>query len=347
MRILVSAKNQAHSFDCERGEKILYAGLRHGIELPYECGTGTCGTCKAKLIHGDIHNEWPEAPGQSYLKREIGEFLMCQSVARTDCSLEVGNIVKTTPPSASGPLTLGAVLRRLTLLTHEVVSLDLELDQRLDFEAGEFMVMRVPGIPGWRAYSMVNFDRQTKRLVFVVKKKPGGGVSEWLFGNDVEGARVELFGPLGHATFHPDIAKNVVLIGGGSGIAGMMSILSRGCQEGYFERYEGHLFFGIRTARDAFFLEQLTTLKSEYPRTLHLTVAVSDEDVDPALETAHPLLTFDTGLVHAVASRRMKGRFQSVRAYAAGPAPMVEATLRMLLLEGKLTSDDIRYDKFT
>ena len=61
----------------------------------------------------------------------------------------------------------------------------------------------MPGIAGARAYSMVNFDRRARRLSFVVKKKPGGAVSEWLFGDGVEGARLGVFAPLGHATFRP------------------------------------------------------------------------------------------------------------------------------------------------
>jgi len=95
------------------------------------------------------------------------------------------------------------------------------------------------------------------------------------------------------------------------------------------------------------FHDELAALKAGSPEALSVTVALSDEGVPPSLAAAHPALEFDAGFVHAVAGRRMKGRFENVRAYAAGPPPMVEATLRMLLLEGRLTSDNIRYDKFS
>ena len=78
-----------------------------------------------------------------------------------------------------------------------------------------------------------------------------------------------------------------------------------------------------------------------------MTIALSDEDVDPAFVAEHPEFAFGKGFVHAVAGASMKGKFADVRAYAAGPPPMVSATLRMLLLEGKLKSADIRYDKFS
>jgi toluene monooxygenase electron transfer component len=209
------------------------------------------------------------------------------------------------------------------------------------------MVMTAPGISGGRAYSMVNYDRGATRLQLVIKEKPGGRFSEWLFGDGVDGTRVHLFGPLGHATFAPDLGKNIVCIAGGSGIAGMMAILSCAGQAGYFEEHEGHLFFGVRTSRDLFFADELKAMIATSPRGLHVTIALSDEDVDPQLTAAHPEFAFGKGFVHAVAGTALKGKFTNVRAYAAGPPPMVSATLRMLLLEGKLKSADIRYDKFS
>lgn len=347
MKILVSARNQAHAFDCGPGEKILHAGLRSGIGLPYECGTGTCGTCKAKLVEGGVDNGWPEAPGQSHLRRDAAEFLMCQCAPRADCALEVAGVVKPMAPGTCVPGGAGALVRRTRMLTHDVASLHLELTRPLDFEAGQFMLMSVTGIAGARAYSMVNFERKAERLVFVVKKKPGGRMSEWLFDGPAAGARVDLFGPLGAATFEPEIGKNLLCIAGGSGIAGMVSILTRATEERYFERHTGDVFFGVRTRRDVFFLDELASFEATAPQALRVTIAFSDEDVDPELGARYPRFCFGKGLVHAVTAERMKGRFENVRAYVAGPPPMVDAALRMLVLEGKLRSDNIRYDKFS
>ena len=345
MNIQVTGKGETHAFTCRIGENILYAGLGSGLALPYECGTGTCGTCKAQLGAGEVVSAWPEAPGYTGLKP--GEILMCQALPGGECALEVRNAVVRMPEGAFTPEHLGAIIRRRTMLTHDVATFDVELERSIDFEAGQFMVMTVPGISGGRAYSMVNHGRQPTRLVFVVKAKPGGRLSEWFFGDGVEGTRVHLFGPLGHATFHPDLGKPILCVAGGSGIAGMMAILARACQARYFDAHEGYLFFGVRTGRDLFFLDELRAFASAFPERLHVTLALSEEDVDAELGAAHPHFAFDRGFVHAVAGAHMKGKFANLRAYAAGPPPMVSATLRMLLLEGKLKSADIRYDKFS
>ena len=346
MKVVVNARNGARDFECEPGEKILHAGLRSGVELPYECATGTCGTCKARLVSGRAESEWSEAPGRRYLKSEA-ELLMCQSVAGTDCALEVGGVLKSREPGVAAPRALGGVVRVCRRLTHDVVAVELDIDAPLDFDAGQFALVTVPGIAGARAYSMVNFDRRAERLSFVVKKKPGGAVSNWLFGDGVNGISLGLVAPLGHATFHPDVRKHVLCIAGGSGVAGMMSILSLACQAGHFVSWHGHVFFGVRTARDAFFFDELDAFRARYPARLSVTVALSDEDVPASLAAAYPELTFARGFVHAVAGERMAGRFADVRAYVAGPPPMVDASLRWLLREARLPPADIRYDKFS
>ena len=52
-------------------------------------------------------------------------------------------------------------------------------------------------------------------------------------------------------------------------------------------------------------------------------------------------------MVHEVAKRAMAGKYHDVRAYVAGPPAAVDAAIRVLLLEAKLTTDNIRYDKYS
>jgi toluene monooxygenase electron transfer component len=346
MRIAVTARNGVREFECAPREAILHAALRSGVELPYECATGTCGTCKARLVQGRTESRWPEAPGRRHCKSEA-DVLTCQSVARGDCALEIGLALKAAEPGAPVPRALAGTVKRRRPLTHDVVAFDVDLAGALDFDAGQFVLLGVPGIAGARAYSMVDFEHGARRLAFVVKRKPGGAVSEWLFGDGAEGTSVDLFGPLGHATFQPGLRKHLLCIAGGSGIAGMMAILSRACHDGHFAAWDGHVFFGVRTARDSFFLDELEALRARYPERLAVTVALSDEDVSPSLAAAHPGFAFARGFVHAVAGERMGGRFADVRAYVAGPPPMVDASLRLLLREARLAPADVRYDKFS
>ena len=80
---------------------------------------------------------------------------------------------------------------------------------------------------------------------------------------------------------------------------------------------------------------------------LSVTVALSDEPIGTELNTRYPSLKFAQGFVHSVASETMKNRYENVCGYIAGPPPMVDAALRVLILEGKLSGENIRYDKFS
>jgi toluene monooxygenase electron transfer component len=346
MKLQINARNRAHHYHSGAGENVLYAGLNNAVDLPYECGSGTCGTCKARLISGEIKDAWPEAPGRKYLKGQ-DEFLMCQCEAKTDVIVEVANFVQTMEAGACVPGFLRGRIARANRLTPDVLLFDVELNQPLDFDAGQFVLVRLAGVAGFRGWSMVNYERRAKRLRFVVKRKPGGGISERLFNGSIEGADIDVFGPLGRATFYPSLGKNVLCIAGGSGIAGMMSILARAAQDGYFTQYRGDVFFGVRTLRDAFLLSELSELRTQCGANLQVTIALSDESVPDTAARDFPQLRFDQGMVHDVAGRHMQGRYQNVRAYLAGPPPSVDASIRMLLLQAKLTTDHIRYDKFS
>src|SRR5207244_201749 len=128
MKIQVNARNRAYTFEANEKEQILFSGLRNGINLPYECSTGTCGTCKAKLIDGKIYDPWPEAPGHKFLKRDQVEVLMCQCMVRTDVTVEVGNFVYSMDPGACLPESFFGVILRAKKLTHDVVLLEVEAD---------------------------------------------------------------------------------------------------------------------------------------------------------------------------------------------------------------------------
>ncbi len=296
-------------------------------------------------MDGATHLEWDEAPGLAHVKRDKNEILMCQATATDACRLGVP--AKVAAGSDIVPRRLRGRLQDCRRLTHDVESFSLALDDTVSFDAGQFLVLEAPELSGGRAYSMTNLPGKSDRVDFVVKRKPGGGFSDWLFDGMPEGAELSVFGPLGRATFRPGEDKNILCIAGGSGIAGMMAILRRAVSSDHFVGRRGHLFFGIRADKDLFFAEELTELIESAPDSLFVTVALSEGEPDAAMRRRYPALDFATGFVHAVASERMAGQYGDTIGFVAGPPPMVDAALRVLVLEGRLPGQDIRYDKFS
>jgi len=343
MRITIQNKNGELAFDCGERESILYAGLRQGINLPFECATGTCGTCRARIVSGDVDVRWKEAPGGKRLKPEKGDILMCQAWARSDCVLLVPSELVVSGQSA--PATRRGVIRGRRQLTKDVMHFDLHLDAPMSFKAGQFVVLGVTGIAGGRAYSIVNFEADVSRLAFLIKRKPGGRFCDWLFETSTE-AEVEVFGPLGRAIFRTDENRNFVCIAGGSGIAGMMSILECATQADYFRDHRAAVYFGVRTLADAFYLEDLARYVASSHGNLDVTLALSDEQIAASLHAQFPILKLAQGMVHEVAAKGMGGWDSNAIVYAAGPSIMVDSALRWLIAGGVLIKN-IRYDKFS
>jgi toluene monooxygenase electron transfer component len=343
MKIVVQGNSGELAFHCDDGEAILRAGLRQGLNLPYECATGTCGTCRARVMSGEVDVRWKEAPGGARLKPEKGDILMCQTHAHADCVLRVPSNVAVSDKSR--PAARRGVIRDIRRLTQDVVHFDLHLSEPMSFEAGQFVVLESGDLPGGRAYSMVNFDTQADRLALVLKRKPGGGFSERLFAQGQADMPVAVFGPLGRAVFRPHERRNIVCIAGGSGIAGMMSILEHAVRADHFRDHKGAVFFGARALADTFYLEPLSRHVAAAHGNLGVTVALSDEAAPAPAHADYPALALASGLVHEVAVNAMHGRYDGAIVYVAGPPVMVEAAIRSLI-KGGVPMRDIRYDKF-
>ena len=343
----VQSKSGLTAFVCGKNESLLLAGLRQGLTLPYECASGTCGSCRARLDSGKVANCWPDAPGYLKIKPAKGDILMCQARPLGDCSLRVPANVVAGFARHRLPKRHDGRIERLRRLTSDVIHFDVVLAEPMSFDAGQFVLLRVPSLEGMRAYSMVNFERDARVLSLVVKRKPGGGFGNWLFEHAGGAVDIDVFGPLGRATFEPSEGHDLLMVAGGSGIAGMMSILDRATNEGHFESHEGHVFFGIRTVEDCFYLDEFSRYVDLARGNLRVTIALSEAPPQQRIEGVHPDIRFATGMVHEVCGREMHGRFTDrMMSYLAGPPPMVDGALRTLIGGGKVTPDRIRYDKF-
>jgi toluene monooxygenase electron transfer component len=348
MKITIQANSGEFSFDCAGSERILYAGLGQGLRLPYECATGTCGTCRGRVVQGSTLREWDEAPGYAKLKREKGDVLMCQARPASDCILRVpANLSPPDPASATLPRHRQARITHARRLVRDVIEIDIALSHPIAFAAGQFVVLEVPGVRGGRAYSMVNHSPRSEQLRFVVKQKPGGGLSDWLFGSDVTGMDLAVFGPLGAATFRPAEDRNLLCIAGGSGIAGMLAILEHARREKYFQGHVGHVFFGVRGLPDGFYLAELASHIAAASGKLTVTLALSHEPAPGHVHPQFPSIGLATGMVTEVMSREMAGRYDGTVSFIAGPPPMVDEALRLLIRVARQPAAFVRYDKYT
>ena len=346
MKITIESNSGTFDFACEADERMLYSGLVQGLSLPYECATGTCGTCRGRVTSGSAHVEWQDAPGYAKLRREKGDILMCQARPTADCTLRIPAKIAPHAKPETLPAHRTGRIENLRRLVHDVIDFDLVLSAPMTFDAGQFVVLEVPGIAGGRAYSMVNHDRATSTLKLVIKQKPEGKFSDWLFGADVTGRELNVFGPLGRATYDPAEGRNILCIAGGSGIAGMLAIIAHAIRDGALRERTAHVFFGVRTLDDAFYMREFAAFAAAAGANLDVTLALSHAPADTATHPQFPAIRLASGMVTDVAARAMTGRTDNIVAFVAGPPVMVDIALKHLTHEAKIPRAFIRYDKF-
>ena len=125
-KIALQSKSGVATFECSPGERLLFAGLAQGLSLPYECATGTCGTCRGRVMEGNYETAWLEAPGAAKLKRERGDVLLCQTHPGSDCVVRVAaNVAQIT--AGALPMRRSGRVEVARLLTPDVMHVEIEL----------------------------------------------------------------------------------------------------------------------------------------------------------------------------------------------------------------------------
>lgn len=338
----VSAEFVGHDsrIDCEPGETLLRAGLRSGLQLPYECASGGCGSCRAQLLDGRVESLWPAAPGLTDRDRKRGNrILMCQSVPVEDCRLKAPVLGAAPAAVEPAPRRRTATLTRREMLTADTALFVVAFSTPVDFLPGQFMILE-SGDGVRRAYSMAHpAERCGSRTVeFIIRAKPGGAGSQWLFGEISPGAGVVVEGPYGRAYARVDSDRPVIAIAGGTGLAPVLAITDQvlavgGCPE-------LHFYFGVRSGHDVVVADRLKKLREAGAR---VTISVQEES--DVVDSDSSGLLLRPGLVIDHVAQDWED-LSGHDIYLAGPAGMVDAALRALVRERHALADRVFFDRF-
>jgi ferredoxin-NADP reductase len=86
-RVVISKAGRDHGVQVEPGQTILEAALAAGIDLPFSCAMGGCGTCRVHRAEGEVQMEEPNCLSRS--EREQGYVLTCVGRPLTQSKIEV------------------------------------------------------------------------------------------------------------------------------------------------------------------------------------------------------------------------------------------------------------------
>jgi propane monooxygenase reductase component len=323
--------------EVEEGETILDAAFRQGVALPHGCKEGQCSSCKCILVEGDVDMLKYSTFALSDPEKEMGHVLLCRTLAYSNIEVELLNYDEDLLSRAIAVRDYAGTLARVEPLTHDIVRIAIDLDQPMKFWAGQFADLTLHGAQITRSYSMGNPPSESNRLEFIIKKYPGGAFSTAI-GEAEIGDRITIKGPYGTCFRREEREGPMILVGGGSGMAPLLSILMDQAASG--ESRPVRFFYGARTAKDLFGLEIFAELEASMPD-FRFIPALSDPADDGAW-------TGETGFIHDVLRRHLLDMddVEQADAYSCGPPPMIDAALPILQMAG-LDAARIYFDKFT
>jgi CDP-4-dehydro-6-deoxyglucose reductase len=314
--VLIRIANSSRSFTAGEDQPLLEAASDAALNLPHRCKGGNCGACKARLVNGEINYPHGTPLGLSDAEIADGLILLCQARARSDLSIETFEMRSA---DSAARKRLPCRIERTVALSHDVMGLFLRLPiaEEFTFEAGQYIDILLPG-GRRRSFSIASPPHDARPLELHIRHVAGGEFSERLFHEDMRQGLLSIEGPLGAFTYRARTgrAPPMLLIGGGTGIAPLLSIL-RHLIENDIER-DMRLFWGVRAERDLYAHAALQ----------HLSRRAAGFTYVPVLSEAGPDWRGAAGWVHEAALKDVDD-LEALDVYAAGPPAMIGAIQRV------------------
>jgi 3-phenylpropionate/trans-cinnamate dioxygenase ferredoxin reductase subunit len=258
------------TFTARRGELLLDAALNSGVDLPYDCRSGHCGTCCVRLVSGAVDGGVGAEPG-------IVHACQCRIVG--DAVVERRDV--------PGVRSVGGVLRVLRPLSAEVWEAGIVTERPLLYLPGQYVQAQFDGFPS-RPFSITHALRgpsDGRTMFFHVRRMANGQVTRALGGRIKPGHRVTLKGPFGAAHFRPKSEARLILIATNTGFAPIWSIAVAALREN-----PGRPIIIIAGGRgmQALYMGPALAQLARFPNVMIIPVCSGTQHLPPAVKPGRP-----------------------------------------------------------
>src|SRR5215831_9281829 len=285
------------TFSAARGELLLDAALMNGVDIPHDCRSGYCGSCRVHVLAGRCVG----GPGSD---PEIVH--ACQSRIVTDLKIEVEDVPEN--------VTVSGRVAELLPRAPDVMEVGIELQEPLRYLPGQYCSLRFRGFPA-RCFSptaALDWPCNQRLLRFHVRKLRNGRVSSQLGRRIRQGHHIKLSGPFGSAFLRPFPSRRLVLVCSGTGFAPIWSIAEAAITEE--PRRELVLIAASRKLESLYMIPALCRL-ALFPNVSIIPVVAEQQAMSNAVRKGSP-----PDYLPALSSKDV--------VYCAGAPAMVEAISR-------------------
>ena len=239
--------DRGDAFHARAGQTLLDAALMAGVDLPHDCRSGHCGTCRCAVVEGAVDGG----------DEDSGDVLACQARLVSDVTIAVED----TPPVE----TRAGVVRSVKPIGQDVVEVEIGMRRPLEYLPGQYCQFRFAGFPG-RCYSPTaptTGPVARDALCLHVRRIANGRISSALGTRIGPGHRVKIDGPYGSAYLRAGRSQRLVLVASGTGFAPIWSIALAAIAE--MPDREIVAVVGART-REAYYMAPALKRLAAFPR---------------------------------------------------------------------------------
>lgn len=318
--------------EVDGGRTLLSSLYSNEIFIPSACGgKGSCGHCRITVTAGGGPVLPTETPYLSRKEIRLNLRLACQVKIREDIYVRI-------PSDLLNVRMFSSTVESTVDMTYDIKEIRMRLNEpaEISHRPGQYVQIQAPSPDGdvFRAYSISSPVYEPNVVELNIRLVPGGIGSTYLHNLEV-GDTVSFTGPYGEFLLNEDPSVEIICVGGGCGMAPMKNIIYT-----IYDRWPDRscwLFFGCRTTKDIFYLEEFEQLAKQHPN-FHVVYALSDE-LEPGEKWDG-----ETGFIHLAVDKNLKTGIKR-QGFLCGPPLMIEAVTRVLEEKG-IGSEDIFYDEF-
>lgn len=313
MSYLITLQPSNHKFNAEKGETILAAALRQGINLPYGCRSGNCGTCKSVVVEGKVSYQLEKSLCLTEPEKQNGVALLCQAHTESDLTIYAQII----------PENEEIVLKKLPCrvmekqyLCHDVIKLQLKLPniETFAYKAGQYIDILLPD-GRRRSFSLADGPHMQESLELHIRIIEGGDFTNHALKELEEKAIIRIEGPHGQFYLREDSNRDIIFMAGGTGFAPIKSIIEY-CISHNIAR-QMYLYWGVRSQEDLYMQELAQLWANDFDHIHFIPVLSQAKNSDDK--------SIRTGYVHEAIVEDFPDGLSQFDIYASGPPAMVEA----------------------
>lgn len=328
-----------HTFNCDADETILTAALRAGLLIPYGCKSGACGSCKGRLLSGEVKLDAHLATTLPETDRAQGKTLFCVAHPEGDVTIEardvrrLGDIVMKTMPCR---------VEQLDRVTDDVmiVRIKLPANERLVFRAGQYIEFLLKDGKR-RSFSMANAPHADALLELHIRHTPGGLFTDRLFGGVAASIKardiLRFEGPHGSFFLREASEKSIIFVASGTGFAPIKSIIEHAFHTE--SKRKMTLYWGARRPGDLYLDHLAKAWAAKYPEQFNYVPVISEALPQDAWGGR-------TGFVHRAVMDDFTD-LSAYQAYACGAPIVVDSARAEFISKRGLPEEEFFADSFT